>query len=107
MKARIWQRRSESREKIAALKQLAHQNTEPDFHLVHPGRMLGSVIEHHLMGRVMQKGRAAFHRLQDAALASSRPTSPEPSPRAQLPSTPAIPIDGYSDCPASDATWWR
>src|SRR5258708_40265066 len=31
--------------------------------------MLGSVIEHHLMGRVMQKDRAAFHRLQDAALA--------------------------------------
>ena len=57
------------REKIAAFEQLAHQNTEPDFDLIHPRCMFGGVIEHHFVHRVMQKGRAAFHRMEDAALA--------------------------------------
>ena len=65
----MWSRKSESRAEIAALEQLADENTQPDFHLIHPGGMLGRVVEHHLVGWVMQKGRPAFHRLQDAAFA--------------------------------------
>ena len=54
---------------MAAFEQLAHQNTQPDFDLVHPRSMLGSVGEHHLVGRIMQKRCATFHRVQNPALA--------------------------------------
>src|SRR6266567_4187696 len=37
--------------------------------LFHPGGVLGGVIEYHLMGWIMQKRGAAFHRLQNATLA--------------------------------------
>lgn len=33
------------------------------FLLIHPGRMLGGVVQHHLVGRVMQKRRTALHRV--------------------------------------------
>jgi DDE_Tnp_1-associated len=54
------------RRKISALEQLAHQNTQPNFDLIHPGGVLRRVIKHHSMSRVMQKRGAAFHRLQNA-----------------------------------------
>jgi hypothetical protein len=55
------------REEIATFEQLAHQDTEPDFYLVHPGSVLGRVVQQHLVGGVVQKRRPAFHRLKDAA----------------------------------------
>jgi hypothetical protein len=65
--AKIWSRKSGSREEIAPFEQLAHQNTEPDFHLIHPRSMLRRVVKHHLVGLVMQKRGTAFHRLQNPA----------------------------------------
>jgi hypothetical protein len=59
----------DKRSEIAPFQQFAHHNTEPDFDLIHPGSMLRRVKKHHLMHWVVQKGRAAFHRAQDAALA--------------------------------------
>jgi hypothetical protein len=52
-----------------ALEDLAHQDREPDFDLVHSGTVFGGVMEHHLVGRVTQESRPAFHGLKDAALA--------------------------------------
>src|SRR5438034_10242825 len=57
------------RDEIAALEQLAHQNTQPDLDLVHPGCMLGRVVKDYRMCRIMQKGGPTFHGLQDPALA--------------------------------------
>ncbi len=51
------------RAKVAALKQLARQNAEPDFDLVHPGSMLGGVIQDDPMRGIMQKSGTCFHRL--------------------------------------------
>ncbi len=69
MNAKMWSRKSESREEIATFKQLAHQNTEPDFHLIHPGSVRERVVQHHLVAGVVQKRRSAFHRLQNPAFA--------------------------------------
>ena len=57
------------RDEIASLEQLAHQNTQPDLDLVHPGGMLRRVVQHDLVRPVMQKAGPAFHRLQESALA--------------------------------------
>ena len=54
---------------IAAFEQFAYQNAEPDFYLIHPGSVLGCKVQHDLVGGVVQKRRAAFHRLQNAAFA--------------------------------------
>ena len=94
MKAKIWSRKSGSRAEIAAFEQLAHQNTQPDFDLIHPGRMLGRVANDHLVRRVMQERGTAFHRLEDPAFASSRPTFAARCLRARQSSAPMIRIDG-------------
>lgn len=52
----------------SALEQLAHQNAEPDFHLVHPGGMFGRVVKDDTMRRVAQESSTGGHGLQDAAL---------------------------------------
>jgi hypothetical protein len=57
MNAKIWSCKSGSREEIAPLEQLAHQNTEPDFHLIHPGSVFGRVGKHYLVNWVVQKCR--------------------------------------------------
>lgn len=57
------------RKEIAAFEQFAYQNAEPDFNLIHPGSVLGRKVQHDLVGGVVQKRRAAFHRLQNAAFA--------------------------------------
>ncbi len=54
---------------MASLEQLAHQNTQPNLDLVHPGCMLGCVVKNYRMCRIMQKGGPTFHGLQDPALA--------------------------------------
>jgi hypothetical protein len=69
MKAKMWSRKSESREEIAAFEQLAYQNTEPNFHLIHPGSVLRRIVKHYLVGGVVQKGRAAFHRPENPTFA--------------------------------------
>src|SRR2546423_15542779 len=55
--------------KRAPFEQLAHQNAEPDFNLIHPRTVLGGVMEHDLVGRITQKGSTARHGDQDAAFA--------------------------------------
>lgn len=57
------------RAEIAPFEQFAHQNTQPDFDLIHPGSVLGRVIKHDLMGWIMQKRCAAFHRAENSACA--------------------------------------
>ena len=66
MKARILVTQIVQRDEIASLEQLAHQDREPDFDLVHPGGMLGRVVQHDLVRWVMQKGSPAFHGLQES-----------------------------------------
>src|SRR5581483_8058426 len=51
-----------TRGKIAAFEQLAPQNTEPDFHLIHPGGMSGGIIQHHPMRWIVQESCPACHR---------------------------------------------
>jgi len=84
------------REKIATLEQLAHQVTSPDFDLIHPRCMFGSVREHDLVRLIMQKGCATFHRLEDATLAFDAQAL-----RCDdfLFSYPALRIDGYLGYP--------
>jgi hypothetical protein len=45
------------RGEISAFEQLAHENTQPDFHLIHPGGMLRGVVKDHLMSQIMQERR--------------------------------------------------
>jgi hypothetical protein len=49
------------RGEIPPFEELAHQNREPNLHLVHPGRVFWSVIKHHPMPRIMQESGPAFH----------------------------------------------
>ena len=55
--------------KRAPFEQLAHQNAEPDFDLIHPRTVLGGVMEHDLVGRITQKGSTAGHGGQNPAFA--------------------------------------
>ena len=54
---------------ISSLEQFAHQDAEPDFHLIHPGSVLRSVVKDDLVRWIVQKGRAGGHGLEDATLA--------------------------------------
>ena len=45
---------------IAPFEQFTHQDAEPDLHLVHPGGMLGRVVENDPMGGVSQERRPEF-----------------------------------------------
>jgi hypothetical protein len=58
-----------ARGEVAAFEHLAHQNAEPDFHLIHPGGVLGGVMENDLVGGVTQEGRPRGFGLQDAGFA--------------------------------------
>ena len=55
--------------KRAPFEQLAHQNAEPDFDLIHPRTVLGGGMDHHLLARITQKCRTAGHGGQNPALA--------------------------------------
>ena len=54
--------------KVPTLEQFAHQNAQPDLDLIHPGSVLGRVVEDELVCRIMQKSSTRGHRLQDAVL---------------------------------------
>ena len=53
----------------AACEQLAYQDREPDFDLIHPGTMIGGVMEDHLVGGITQERCTARHQGQDAIFA--------------------------------------
>lgn len=58
-----------ARGKVATFEHLAHQNAEPNLHLVHPGSVLGGVVKDDLVGRIAQKSRPRGFGFQDAAFA--------------------------------------
>lgn len=49
------------------LEQAAHQDTKPDFNLVQPGSVLGSIDEADAMSFILQEGHAGLLRFQDPA----------------------------------------
>src|ERR1700730_15300762 len=51
---------------VAAPQELAHQDAEPDLHLVHPGGVLGRVVEDNRMRGLSQERCARRSRAQDA-----------------------------------------
>ena len=52
---------------VSALEQFACQDTEPDFDLIHPGSVLGRVVENDTVRGIAQEGGSGLHRLQDPA----------------------------------------
>src|ERR1700730_5602020 len=52
---------------VAAPQELADQDAEPDFHLVHPRGVFGRVVEDNRMRRISQEGCSRHFRPQDAA----------------------------------------
>ena len=50
---------------VTAFQQLSHQNTEPNFNLVHPRRMLGRIVKNNPMIGLREKGGSRFHRLKN------------------------------------------
>lgn len=54
---------------VTSTKQLASQNAEPDFDLIHPGSMLRRVVEDNAMGRVGQEFRSCRHGCEHARVA--------------------------------------
>ena len=54
---------------VTSAKQLASQNAEPDFDLIHPGSMFRRVVEDDAMGRVGQEFRSGCHGCEHARVA--------------------------------------
>src|SRR5437660_231319 len=69
MKAKIWSRKSFSERKLPRLRSLRTKILSQISTWFIKACVLGRVVQHHLVGGVVQKGRAAFHRVQDAAFA--------------------------------------
>src|SRR6266702_1977323 len=69
MKARIWSRRSASERKLPRLSNLRTRRLSQISTGFIKASMLRGVREHPFVRRVMQKGRAALHRLENTALA--------------------------------------
>src|SRR6266516_4961543 len=54
--------------KVASSQQLADQNTQPEFDLIQPGRVLRRVMEDNVVRRVCQERSPCRHRFQNAAV---------------------------------------
>src|SRR5436305_12837028 len=69
MNAKIWTRRSLSEQKLPRLSNWRTRILSQISTWFIKAGMLRRVIEHHLMGRIMQKSRSTFHRLEHTTFA--------------------------------------